>query len=677
MHKFCLGMIAVAVAGVAFGDIAYTWPEGGTTGTVEFKDTTYTVSQTSGSISNSGTITVTNATVNAWTADANDVEFVNESAGIVNLESNGVIRVRKFRDRGTLNLNRGATLELETFKYSNTSTGRINANGGRIVFRKISGSTWFDALDSYASGWTLNVLEGGLVVSNAVSGNVNGNMPPVKSGAVHDGGITYEGVGTINTGSGKWVGGNTFNGGTRVKGGITLSVVSDAVFGAVPATPTDNVFWMANATLFGNAADFEINRNRNVVISSGVQMTGGSATSLRILGTVCGDDTTSIKASKSWNGSLVLSPGEGRTNRVGRLQADGRLVIESGVTVVNGTPPTGNTDPAKSVVGIEGDNSAYSDVKGGVFEVKRGEFRSEGRGYVPIRKYGQLIVSEGLCDFRVNAQEILNGFGTPGRTIVKDGGELRCYAFRLTQCDSGSGGGQIPTQLYLGTNGVVKCREFKIDNVSYACRIDFDGGTMKGDGKDNVGDFLGKSSEEWSHVPVYVHEGGAAFDSNGYNIGVHLPLQSAVASDGGLTKKGDGTLTVSKSNTYNGPTRVLGGTIAFTNASGFPGGDVEIDGEMLAERSTSSACITVPSLSFNTGAKIRILVPSGFDVSRLKAWHKIVSSTAVITGDVPSVEIVDVDTKAVVSSIAKSTLDAGGKSISVKATDKGLMLIYR
>ena len=71
---------------------------------------------------------------------------------------------------------------------------------------------------------------------------------------------------------------------------------------------------------------------------------------------------------------------------------------------------------------------------------------------------------------------------------------MRCYTFRLTQCSTGNGGGEIPTQLWLGTNGVVKCRSFTVGGSTLACRVDFDGGVMKGDGNGNVGSFLGKSA---------------------------------------------------------------------------------------------------------------------------------------------------------------------------------------
>ena len=447
---FGMTIAAFAVAGVAFGDIAYMWPAD-TSGGLRFENNVYAVDTTPGTLVNDGTMTVTNATVNAWNQSNNTAAFQNSSAGTVNLESNGVFKVYSFKPDGILNLDRGSVLELEKFVYSQNAAGRINADGGKIVFRNVTNPStyyWFENYQSYASGWCINVKEGGLVVSNAVSGTPRGHMPPVKSGAANDGGVTYEGVGTIYVNANN----HNFNGGVRFNGGVTLAPNSDAVFGAVPATPTDNMFFLKSATIFGNSSNLEINRNRSIVLSPGARMTGGSATSLRILGTVTGDVSTSVRASSDWNGALVLSPGEGRTNRVGRLQASGRLYVESGTTVV--TTNSASTEPAYSVVGIAGNNSAYSDYKG-VFEVKGGELRSEGRGYVPIRNYGQLVVSGGLCDFRVNAQEILNGFGSAGRTIVKNGGELRCYAFRLTQCSTGSGGGEIPTQLWLGTNGVV------------------------------------------------------------------------------------------------------------------------------------------------------------------------------------------------------------------------------
>lgn len=650
MRSLIVGM-SVAVVAATVHAVSYTWPAD-TSGGLRFEGGSYEVSQTTGDmVNNGGAIVVTNATLNAWNADGDDVNFLNESGGTTTLDKGGTFRVYSLKSDGILNLNPGSRLELEKFIYSKSATGRINADGGLIVFRNVSKPSpyyWFPNYDSYAAGWVVNVMEGGLVISNAVSGDPRGYMPPIKSGASTDGGVTYKGVGTIYATENV---NNNFNGGVTIAGGLTLAVKSDKSFGALPATPTDNIFWKANGTLYGNTSNFEINRNRNIVISPGVQMAGGSSSSLRILGTirseVDGDETTIIKANQSWNGSLVLSPGAGRTNQVGRLKAAARLVIESGTTVVCNTAGD-STKPTESIVGILREDSSnptsYNDNKG-ILEVKGGELRCEGSGYVPIKNYGQLIVSGGVCDFNVpghSSHEVLNGFVTPGRTIVKNGGELRCWTFRLSQ-NSTIVNGDIPTQLHLVTGGVVRCREFTVGGNSVACRIDFDGGGVRAIA--GVGDFLGKSSAEWPNVPVYVHEGGAVFDSNGYNIGVHLPLQSAAANDGGLTKKGDGRLTLSKANTYNGPTRVLGGNVLFQNAAGFPGGDIEIDAEELVSRGANSPFVSSStSLTFGSGSKLRILVPAGFDLTRLSANRAVVQTSSAMLGDLPTAVAVDADT---------------------------------
>jgi autotransporter-associated beta strand protein len=273
---------------------------------------------------------------------------------------------------------------------------------------------------------------------------------------------------------------------------------------------------------------------------------------------------------------------------------------------------------------------------------------------------------------------VLNGFGTPGRTIVKNGGELRCRTFRLSQ-NSTTVNGDIPTQLHLITGGVVRCREFTVGGNNHACRIDFDGGGVRAIA--GVGSFFGNSSAEWPNVPVYVHEGGAVFDSNGYNIGVHLPLTSAAANDGGLTKKGAGTLTLSKANTYNGPTRVLGGKVTFQAAAGFPGGDIEIDAEELASRGANDPFISSSaSITFNSGSKLRILVPAGFDLARLRMNRAVVTSASPMSGELPTAVVVDAETGAELSTathIMRSSFNATCSTLSVRSFRRGTIIIVK
>ena len=73
-----------------------------------------------------------------------------------------------------------------------------------------------------------------------------------------------------------------------------------------------------------------------------------------------------------------------------------------------------------------------------------------------------------------------------------------------------------------------------------------------------------------------VQAGGAVIDTQGYNVTVsqklvHDTTSGAPATDGGLTKNGTGTLTLTNAETYTGPTVVNAGVLAFTgnnNAGG-------------------------------------------------------------------------------------------------------------
>lgn len=91
----------------------------------------------------------------------------------------------------------------------------------------------------------------------------------------------------------------------------------------------------------------------------------------------------------------------------------------------------------------------------------------------------------------------------------------------------------------------------------------FDGGTLQATAGNPV--FIGNVDN------VIVEDGGAVIDSNTFDVTVLRPLihdpSPGAAPDGGLTKLGDGTLTLAEANTYTGDTRVFTGTLALNTAS--------------------------------------------------------------------------------------------------------------
>ena len=74
---------------------------------------------------------------------------------------------------------------------------------------------------------------------------------------------------------------------------------------------------------------------------------------------------------------------------------------------------------------------------------------------------------------------------------------------------------------------------------------------------DNLG---GDSNSPYYKLTVYVQHGGATIDTNGHDTTIDPSLLDG-GGGGGLTKIGGGTLILSASSSYSGPTFVNGGTL--------------------------------------------------------------------------------------------------------------------
>ena len=97
--------------------------------------------------------------------------------------------------------------------------------------------------------------------------------------------------------------------------------------------------------------------------------------------------------------------------------------------------------------------------------------------------------------------------------------------------------------------------------------FNFNGGTLQARA-DNGGFVTGLKTAQ-------VRDGGAKIDTNGYNVTfpqtlVHSTVSGDNATDGGLTKLGSGTLTLTGNNTYTGGTFLNGGTLALGSQAAIP-----------------------------------------------------------------------------------------------------------
>ena len=165
--------------------------------------------------------------------------------------------------------------------------------------------------------------------------------------------------------------------------------------------------------------------------------------------------------------------------------------------------------------------------------------------------------------------------GSTGVANVDGAGSM----WSITGVDLG-GGVILGGQLYVGysgtgtlnisNGGTVICNSIGVGYSSGSVgTINFDGGILKSCNAGNT-NWISKGA---GTTNVYVKEGGALFDTGGYDMGIGIPLQHGGSNpiDGGVTKLGAGTLTLSGANTYTGPTTVKAGTLELESGRPEPG----------------------------------------------------------------------------------------------------------
>ena len=350
--------------------------------------------------------------------------------------------------------------------------------------------------------------------------------------------------------------------------------------------------------LVGNAANVRTHANRTVSIApNAVAQFGVTAGSpFTIGGILSGPTNSKVRTVHNWaGGPVVFDPGEGRVSSFGQLRVNHSTVLASGrmeMTQARNGAETGASVPEEQKGGSLWVASGHTfSITGGVFMANKSS------KYVTLQ--GNLTVTDGgVADLDVSS-EVLNAFGVPGTTTVARAGTLICRSFRVAQ----SIGNPESARLHLVTGGVFIANSLYIDEGTKPhARLDFNGGMLVS--RVNNGSFIGASAMWKTNVFAYVQAGGLIV-SNNHNIGIGIPLRSAAEQDGGLAKYGTGTLTVSNTNTYNGATRLGGGTLAFTHAEGYPGGNIEIAAAAV-QGSLAAPLLTAQSVTFREGKGVRV-----------------------------------------------------------------------
>jgi autotransporter-associated beta strand protein len=190
----------------------------------------------------------------------------------------------------------------------------------------------------------------------------------------------------------------------------------------------------------------------------------------------------------------------------------------------------------------------------------------------------------------VNTGEILFGFGGSGNgTLTVRGGVVNAHLLRLG--DTSTAG----THTVNLDGGLIKAN--RISSNKGTPVFNFDGGVLQANNSPRTPWFVASAANVW------IKNGGAVIDSNGKDVALEPDLKPFSGSTGGLVKLGEGSLTLSGTSTYAGPTVVSNGTLvvsgALSNSSPLI---VEAD----ATLAVVSPAVTVGGLTLSPDARLKL-----------------------------------------------------------------------
>ncbi len=568
----------------------------GAQGTLIDGGATVTLSGGKYAITESGTLTITNATLDATGLTSHFMNAFrgtpgNDGCKIV-IDDGGVMKATylrptgaptqgesQYQDKVGVELKTGGKLYLTQFWTDNVSRyGRIWFDGGTLypqdgVIRIFNEG---NSREPWKNGQLVpTVMKGGCHI---VDGFGNVVYPAFRSGVGEgetDGGLHL----TLNSNNTFYLfaKGSDFNGGTYLNGTVAGAVIGvnatwsdDSTFGALPSVPSTNI-WITGkeVSIYNQEGDFVIQPNRTIHVSSG---TGFRAyvrdpeDRLFITSEIKGEPVggldyptnTYFEARGDTQGTVVLGPGEGRTNDIGRLVVKGSLEITNGVTRI-ACGPTAKATETEGLLFLAGKTATgYSDSKGRMAVKKGGVLYAPQAGtrYVTVRDYGQADICGGVVD--MPNIEWLNAFETEARTTIRDGGVLSVPKFRVAQKVTGN-----PVVVNLATNGLLCVQNISLDakqSQKPEVTFLFDGGAVQS--ANGVNPMISSNDDEiWDKVTFAIGPGGAVFDTlNGSNIHWHRPLVKTGENDGGVIARGGKSVVLYGALDYTGPTVSEDGT---------------------------------------------------------------------------------------------------------------------
>jgi fibronectin-binding autotransporter adhesin len=213
--------------------------------------------------------------------------------------------------------------------------------------------------------------------------------------------------------------------------------------------------------------------------------------------------------------------------------------------------------------------------------------------------------------------------GASGGTSMNIGGALG--SGRVSNLNiSGTGTATLTSLILNGVTininlngGLLELNGFTNTSIQDASKIRFNSGTLKA--RQNNAAFLTAAA----NLEALVQSGGAVIDTNGFNITIAEPLlEDAGSTGGGITKNGEGLLTLSQPSTTTGPADVNAGGLSvkaglnsWTPSSFTHSGDT-LNFDLGVYSPSNPAAIDTPTLTVDSAITVNV-TGSSFQVGQI------------------------------------------------------------
>lgn len=481
-------------------------------------------------------------------------------------------------DLGTGAVTLGASLAVNTPGATLTVGGIIGDGGNNRGLSKTgAGTLVLNGANSYTgptsiTGGVLRISQstglgtsaGGVTQSGTSALELDGTSGAISVGAEP---LTINGGGITNLGALRNIAGDNTYGGT-----VTMAAQSriNSDSGTLTLSHPTSVSATNLTLVVGGAGNLTIS-GAVATGTGGVNKADGAGT-LTLAGTNTYTGATTVSA-----GTLTLTSGASitPTGNVVALNVSGATAVANiagtynssggagiavnsgGILNTSGTLTFSGSGSQALLLGTSGGDGTWN-VTGGSVSIN---FPANGIG----------LGNGGIGTLNVSAGSVT----TPGANVLNLGhaangtGNLNISGTGLVTISAGSGlfrvGNNATATATVNLNGGTLALGRNVSTVAGAVStFNFNGGLLR----------AGLTSTTYLQgiTRANVRDGGALIDTNGFNVTIgqallHSDIGGDLTVDGGLTKSGLGTLTLSGANNYNGPTLVSGGALVLNGSA--------------------------------------------------------------------------------------------------------------